>query len=306
MPNVKPMNRHTKKITTMKSYHFIIICAFSFLLSSCDEDFFEQTVQIDVPEHSPQLAVTSQLVAGDSSLWAYVTHSQGILENGQADLIDNATVEIYKDGLLLESLSFLERGLYLKDLGEAFSDAPAEYQLKVSADGYDPVEATQQMPTAVPIISATYDPEGALDIDGERVDEVSIEFEDPAGEENYYRASVFIQTGNWSQEVYLHQLDPIAEQFDRDQYLKDNTFAGKKYTWRVGFYPWFLDPNTEYKIFVRLFAVSRDQYFYERSVYLAQEADDNPFAEPVIIYGNMEGGQGVFSLSVKSEVVIEP
>ncbi|MEO1263089.1 MAG: DUF4249 domain-containing protein [Bacteroidota bacterium] len=290
----------------MKSYHFLIFCAFSLFLSACDEDFFEQTVQIDVPEHTPQLAITSQLVAGDSSLWAYVTHSQGILENGQADLIDNATVEIFKDGLLLETLPFFERGLYLTELGEAFSADPAEYMLKISTDGYDPVEATQQMPTPVPIISASYDPEGALDLEGERVDEISIEFEDPAGEENFYRASVLIQNENWTQEVYLHQLDPIAEQYDQDQYIKDNTFEGKKFTWRVGFYPWFVSPGSEMKIYVRLFSVSRDQYFYERSIYLAQEADDNPFAEPVIIYSNTEGGQGVFSLSAKSEVVIEP
>lgn len=289
----------------MKSYNFLILFSFSLLLSACGEDFFEQTVEIDVPEHTPQLAITSQLVAGDSALWAYVTSSQGILENEAADPIEDATVEIFKDGQLMETLPFLEQRFYVKELSEAFASDPAEYQLKISADGFDPITATQQMPTAVPIISATYEAEGAIDIDGERVDEISIEFEDPAGEENYYRVSIFIETEFWNQHLYLHQLDPIAEQFSENQYLKDDTFDGKKYTWRVGFYPNSFDPNSEIKFSVNLYSVSREQYFYERSVYLARDANDNPFAEPVIIFGNVEGGQGVFSLSVRSEEVIE-
>ena len=290
----------------MKSYHQVILLSFTFFLTACSEDFFDQTVAIEVPEHTPLLAITSQLNAGDSTIWAYVTHSQGILENSQANPIENAIVELYRGGQLIEAIPFWGEQFYSKNLDMPFPSDQAEYQLKISAPGFDPIEATQQMPTTVPIISAVYEAEGALDLDGERVDEISIEFEDPAGEKNYYQLEVYIIYPQSTNNLWLHLLDPIAEELGRSQFLKDDSFEGKKYTWRAGFYPQHFEPGSEAKILVQLFSISRDKYFYERSVSLSQDADDNPFAEPVIIYGNVEGGLGVFTLSAKSEVVIEP
>ena len=290
----------------MKSYSFSIISLIALFFTSCSEDFFEQTVTIDVPEHTPQLAVTSKMTAGDTAVWVYVTHSQGILENGQAKPIEDATVELYKDGQLMETLPFQAERFYAKALASPLLADGAEYQLKISAAGFDPVEAVQQMPSPVPITSAKYEAEGALDVDGERVDEISIEFQDPADEENFYELSVIVFADQWSDKVYLHQLDPIAEDLGNSQFLKDNSFGGKKYTWRAGFYPRNFQPGSDAKILIQLYSVSRDKYFYERSVYLSQDANDNPFAEPVIIHGNMEGGKGIFSLSARSAIVIVP
>ncbi len=290
----------------MKPYHLLIFLFFSLLLSACGEDFFEQTIEIDLPEHTPQLAITAELNAGDSVAWVYVTHSQGILDNAPANLIENAVVELFRDGQLMETLPFFRDGFYTKELASPFPVDPAEYRLKVSAEGYATIEATQQMPPLVPIISATYEPEGALDLDGERVDEITIEFEDPAGVDNYYEVSVTISTANWLNQVYLHRLDPLAEDIGNTLLLKDDSFAGKKHSWRVGFYPQYFDPNGETRIIVRLRSISRDRYFYERSVSLSYDADDNPFAEPVIIHSNVENGLGIFSLSANSEYVIIP
>jgi len=290
----------------MKPYIKLSILSTVLLLTACSGDFFDQTIDVKVPEHTPQLAITSQLVAGDSTAWVYVTQSQGILVNGEAAPIEDATVELYKDGQLLEILPFFDSRFYAKELASPLSADPAEYQLKISAPGFDPVEAVQEMPVTVPIVSATYDPEGALDADGERVDEVSVEINDPAGVENFYQLSIVIENENWNNDVYLRKLDPLSEGLGDNQYLKDDSFDGKKYTWRVGFYPQYFQPGTTSKIRIELYSVSSDQYFYERSVSLSEDANDNPFAEPVIIHGNVVGGQGVFSLSAKSEAVIEP
>ena len=290
----------------MKISNHIFPLVFALFFTACSEDFFEQTVVIDVPEHTPQLAITSHLSAGDTAVWVYVTHSQGILENGQAQPVEDATVEFYRNGQLMETLPYLTEKFYAAELGSPLATDPAEYRFIISAPGFDPVEAVQQMPIPVSIISAVYEPEGALDLDGERVDEISVEFEDPAGVENFYQLSIFIQQNGWSNHVYLHLLDPIAEESGDEQFLKDDSFEGKKYTWRVGFYPQNFEPGSDAKILVQLLSISRDRYLFDRSVTLSQDADDNPFAEPVIIHDNVEGGHGVFSLSARSEVVIEP
>lgn len=290
----------------MKQYNLLFLFATMLFLSACSEDFFEQTVEIDLPEHIPQLAITSQMAASDSAVWLYLTQSQGILENGQPDYIEDATVELFKNGELWQTLPYVDDRFYANELNEAIGQEPATYQFRVSATGFPDLEASQVMPSAVPIINATYEPEGALDLDGERVDEINIEFEDIGGEDNYYQISVYVESEFWSNNVYLTPLDPIAEELSGKQFLKDDSFDGKKYTWRVGMYPYELSPGEDQEIVVRLQSISRDKYFYERSVSLASEANDNPFAEPVIVYSNVTDGLGVFSLSSISEVVIEP
>jgi hypothetical protein len=47
---------------------------------------------------------------------------------------------------------------------------------------------------------------------------------------------------------------------------------------------------------VHLVHISREKYVYLRSLYQYQNADGNPFAEPVTVQGNFEGGVGLFSL----------
>ncbi|HFA50103.1 MAG TPA: DUF4249 domain-containing protein [Bacteroidetes bacterium] len=293
----------------MKIYNCIFFFSAILFFASCSEDFFEQTVDIDIPEHTPQLAVTSQLSSGDTMLWAFLTPSQGILDNTAAQPIEDATVELFRNGQLMETLFYSGERFYTSISNTPLPTDADEYILKVSAPGFDPIEVVQQMPAPVPIISATYEAGGAIDIDGERVDEVSVEFVDPAGEDNYYQMTIVIeverQNGGFTNSPYIYKLDPIAEELDNGQYLKDDSFDGKKYVWRVGFYEQHFDPNQSVKIHVQLSSVSRDQYFYERSVYLSVDADDNPFAEPVIIHSNVEGGQGVFTLSSKSVEVIE-
>ena len=45
-----------------------------------------------------------------------------------------------------------------------------------------------------------------------------------------------------------------------------------------------------------LYTGSKDLYLYETTRSLNQDAQGNPFAEPVLVHSNMEGGYGVFTL----------
>ncbi len=101
---------------------------------------------------------------------------------------------------------------------------------------------------------------------------------------------------------YYENLDPLGEDIENGTVLKDDSFDGKKYTWRVG---QFHSGQTNGKIRVELVSISRDKYLFQRSVRLNQDADDNPFAEPVIIHNNITDGYGIFSAEAASEVVIE-
>ena len=293
----------------MNSKILLPILLATVLFSACSEDFFETTVAIDVPEHTPALAITADFKAGDSLLAVYVTNSVGILENNNYQPIEDATVEVLKDGQPYATLPYFgfNEKFYVLELNEPLPYDQSEYELQVSAPGFEPVSAKQTMPKAVEILSVEYDPEGAINVDGDRVDEFSIEFQDPGGEENFYMLQIWVQQDSFdfSYMLYLDNLDPVAEESGDDLFLKDSSFDGKKYTWKVGTYPGnFEEEGFKYR--VELFSVTRDKYFFVRSASLSQDADDNPFAEPVIVHDNIEGGHGIFSLGTKDVEFIDP
>jgi hypothetical protein len=179
--------------------------------------------------------------------------------------------------------------------------------LKISAPGYEPVEAVQTMPKAVPILSASFEPDGAITPDGDKVDEVTIEFQDPAGEDNYYAVTaVFsyeVGSTTYAYRTYLENLDPLGEDLnDGFIALKDDSFDGKKYKWRLGSYEY---AGEDTKLIVYLHVISRDKYLFLLSTRLLEDADDNPFAEPVIIHENITGAYEIFSLETKSSIEIE-
>lgn len=49
------------------------------------------------------------------------------------------------------------------------------------------------------------------------------------------------------------------------------------------------------KLYFELITLSEDAYHYMRTVLLQQEANLNPFAEPVLVYSNVKNGFGIFA-----------
>lgn len=291
---------------------YISTLAFLSLLffTSCDEDFFEATVTIDVPEHTPSLAITSEMFAGDTVVGVYVSQSVGILEDIPNEPIRDATVELLRNGAPYLTIPYFDEfgggfKFYIDKLDEPFSFDNVEYELRVSVPNFEPVSSKQVMPNAVEIINVEYDPEGAINSEGDRIDEFSIEFQDPPGEENFYRLDIFREGENYTDRIYLDNLEPLGEEYNGSLYLKDSSIDGKKYKWRVGGYTFFGGPSNDFDIRIELYSISRDQYLFTRSAFLSEENDDNPFAEPVIVHGNIEGGNGIFSLGTKDVEIVE-
>ncbi|GIV31104.1 MAG: hypothetical protein KatS3mg029_0455 [Saprospiraceae bacterium] len=277
---------------------------FGFVLAFCScggENFFEATVPIDVPPHEPRLAVTAHLAAGDSTLRIFVSHSVGILDNEDPQPVRNASVSIARNGQFLGFATLELNDLYLLHLDQPLPANPDSYSLLVAAPGYDSVSALQIMPTPIPIDSAWFEIDGAIDTDGEKVDELGVAFYDPAAEENFYAIEAWVVFDDkYTEKLQLESLDPLTEEGLDAWLLKDASFNGKRYEWRLKAYRFF-NPDDNVKLFVRLRSISNDLYLYLRSVELADLAEGNPFAEPVIIHNNILGGYGIFSLE-SSEV----
>lgn len=285
----------------------LLLTTFVVALWACgNKEFFDVVVPIDVPAHESRLAVTAPFAAGDSTLRVYVSYSVGILDNEDPKPVDNATVTIYQNGQLLGNALYEINDLYLLHLGQPLPATQDEYRLVVSAPGYDTVSSTQVMPLPVPIDTTWYKVEGAIDAFGNKVDELAVVFNDPVGVRNYYSVEAWVVFNDkYSEELSLQALDPLAEEGINGLVLKDVTFDGKRYEWRLTVNRFFDLDNA--KIYVRLSSITSDAYLYQRSVYLSDVTLGNPFAEPVIVHSNVLNGYGIFSLesSEVSEVDVQ-
>ena len=295
----------------MKNILFLII-GFSLLaLQSCDEDAFSHVVKIDIPVHQSALAIASHMNAGSDSISVFVSNSLGIIEKKEYDTIKDAKVELYRDNEFLAALDNYDTTnlVYWKKAPNLIIEGNHTYRLEVSAPGYESVKAEQTMPSKVEITKLKFTENGTLNDEGMKADELLIEIDDPAGEENYYTIEADIvlskerieQGGSYSLNFYSS--DPLIEY---GYLLKDATFDGKKYTIRYFDYKYDdfkLKPGD--KIVVTLRSITKDKYLFHKTRGIYDDSQGNPFTEPVLIHENIEKGHGIFTLSNVSVKMIE-
>lgn len=294
-----------------------IFCIFFILISLCScEDFFEQTLEIDPPEHTDQLAISAffNTNQSDTSLRVLVVRSTAILDNTDRSSreIEGASIELFSEDQLLAVIpeTEIERSGYNYQLSPSpvtFEEGKA-YMLRVNHPDYEEATATIVVPQKIVPFAIELEEDGGVDEFGERVDRVTVEFNDPPEEENYYEIALFsIVTfndgqGQYLQEHYINSLDfNLEESFFGARLLPDQSFNGKEYKVLLDFNR-FDEENTTQETFLIWRSVTRDYYQFARSVRQQGDAEDNfgPFAEPVTIKANFEGGLGLFSINVEN------
>lgn len=283
------------------------------LLTACDPENFSQVVEVEIPEHEPRLVLNARFDSRAQGLDALVSNSLGILDTAQYSVFPEASVRLYIDGALFRDFQFEpEKALFFASLDEPLGNQPGLYRLEASTPGLGSVYAEQRMPRLVEIESVKVEKEGAVSGEGEKADEIKIQFTDPAGEDNYYAVRVdfltkiSFQPGDTVEYVYplfTSTLDQIVQQGrEYDHLFSGQSFDGNRYT--LSLYAEygidFDDPNARVKVY--LFSLSREAYLYDLSLKQYSDTADNPFAEPVTVFSNIEGGYGIFTLRITAEL----
>jgi len=304
----------------MKYLYNIYILIFTILVFSC-EDKFINDLDIDIPDQEQQLVINLELRANSTEAKTFVARTSNINES-EATLYDNATVLLYKDGELLSELFFdADSRDYIAEF-DSTDITTGEYRVDVSGiENLTDISATQTMPEKVDIISGEFEEDGTIEAYygyAYAVDEAAIKFNDPSGQENYYLVNLFgVVTDTFGVELnrrnlYISSINPLAEQlfWNNGIILKDDSFDGRNLDLSLGFNNYFsYNYNNPDDVDVYLEAVlnniSRDHYLYLRSFDASRNAEDNPFAEPVIVHNNIENGIGIFRTSNASRFRID-
>lgn len=296
----------------MIKYIFFLSISSIFLFQSCDEGSFSQIVEIDIPVHEPKPALKLELIAGQEQLLTLVSNSKGIVDPDSIYKVpDDAEVNVYKNGSIISNLQYDPIGLlYTSTLDSPIADSAGdEYTLEAKLPGYETVTATQTMPAKPIITNATYEIDGTIDSEGFRADEIIIDITDAAPNEiNYYGAKLFYiyyqinasgdTIASYRNDIYLDTNDPLIAYGNKYSLIfTDDAFSGG--TFQIRGYT-YNSPDVDVGIEVELHQLSKDAFFFERSLEQYYNSIDNPFAEPVTVHNNIEGGYGIFSLSNKT------
>ncbi len=302
----------------MTKYAFGLLLATSLFFLGCDEDFFAPVVTIDVPVHDPKPALRLIAETGASELGALVTNSKGILApDTDYGSYPDAIVELYRNGTLFTALTYVEDGsgdTHTAALAEALPDQPGDvYVLEAKLPGFDAVRAEQVMPPKPIVTDIEYTLNGTIDEFGERVNELKVDIQDrQPGTTNYYGIALevedfFVDSNTGDTTFYggystLYSNDPLLAQGDYQSYPLIFSDEGLPANGRYQLRCYAYNYGNQSRVVFRIVTLTRDGFLYLRSKSQYELAVGNPFAEPVTVHNNVEGGYGIFMLGNALEV----
>lgn len=151
----------------------VIFCS---LLSSCIKE-----VELNLDE-LPQKVVVNGLICPDSLFKVHVTLTSAM--GVEKELIDNATIKIFKDGIYSTTLAAIGDGWYQG----TYPDPEITYRVEVKVPGFDMVYAETSIPKYPDIVDAFYEKSNSPYDDATFYHaKTTIIFQDDPNQHNYYQ-----------------------------------------------------------------------------------------------------------------------
>jgi len=282
----------------------LLLLAAASALFSC-ERFAEGVARdIDMPPHNPQIAGSLFIDSRDSMLSATVSETRGLFDTTKTGILKDAELTLLKDGVPLHewnTLSIYET--YDKDLGDRIGILDGEITFEVSHPDYETVHAVQRFPQ-----KADFSAEveyGATTWFDETSDALTVDFSDIAGENQHYLITVDLHyrntlSGQDTSEYYplwLETTNQKAQPIYEGGFLLSEEGVDRdlkiRFATGVNSYDYLF--LVEYRITVK--TLTDELYQFYKSYQALENAQGNPFAEPVILYSNMSNDVGCFGLS---------
>lgn len=271
-----------------------------------------RTLDLNDQNHESQLVLQGQF-RPEGAWEVRVSRSVGAFEPGRVSdeqfSVTDATIEVFRGNQRLGTIPRDSLNRYTTD---AFAPVPeTSYTVRVSAPGIDAVSATDRVP-ALPSSHLSMEEEAGQE-EGRRLT-LRLTIEDPSAIQNYYRITLdrLTETENGTtvrgQQLFRTQNQAILDELgefeleDENVYsgsaavFTDVLFDGQTYTIDLEVRSRVRGPRDQpikptYEL--QMQALSKDTYRYLRTQRLVSQTEENPFASPVEIEGNVEEGYGL-------------
>ena len=282
----------------------------------------EKELDVDLVNDNPKLVINA-LFTPDSTWMVDLTRNAHILDPYPTfPAVPDAVVTIVnQNNEIVETLSYskvkdtrsyppADRGVYRGKIVPVHGQV---YTIKAETNHTASVQATGRVPSAVHLTLLETD---SSHYQSDKKIEMKIGFSDRSDEKNYYQIKILMKTkvSSWypasagakdtirtsyESEVRLESIDESPE-INSGTIFPDNYFNGKAKTVRFNFQvstpytsPYSRQEYTDYRIV--LMNVSEEYYKYFTSINLYNDSNDNPLAQPVQIFNNIENGFGIFA-----------
>ncbi len=257
-----------------------------------------------------------------------VSKSLSVLDNADLKLINNATVKLSKNGVLLETLSTQDEDGWYRSEAQ-FPEPGAQYAIEVTAPDFEQVLSSEALaPKKVDITEVSIqvrdssfsewtDSHGRTYYYGNVEGSFNISVKDPGDTENYYALSIFFLDSVYDGDgvpleqslrtigLMLSSEDASIENegdMSTELLFRDILFDGQSYQLKVDFRDYQARRGRLY--YVELTSLHKAGYLYKKSIGDYYQARNDPFAEPVQIFGNINNGYGIFSGFAVDQVAI--
>ncbi len=286
-------------------------CLLLALYQSCKEP-----IDIEVEDAERKIVLNSWFGL-DSLITVHMGLSAGILDaKKELKFIDDAQVKLYKNNQLLETLQSDTNGYYFS---EHLAATGNEYKVEIEYKNLEKITAKTTLPKPVKISSFEADylitsyednPNGDTIYNLSKAD-ISLTFKDHVNEQNFYFLSFTRKKPIYQYTPYgTEYLDTKVTGIEYDVRLfnyqnffdsgkqkgyvfSDEFFDGKAYNLKAELYDY--EPVIDEFLYINLYTINKDFYEYVISYSKYLDAQDNPLAEPVNVFSNIEGGMGFFS-----------
>lgn len=292
----------------MKKVHLLI--AISTLLTALLFVSCEEIIEYNGPHRDPVLMLQS-IQSKDSTIKVNLSQTAFFTDDTDRYFIDNAQVEMSLNGAPFETLiKAYSKGYYVSNKKIRANDV---LKIRAAVPEFETISAEDKMPIdadfSLKFISAAQDNSEAR---------FELKIQDPKGKNYYLIAADFVYV---SQLTYItdtihmkrfHSSDPImqgANQFSDETipYFTDEAFDGESHTFTIisgddeddGISYVSSDYKLKY-IIVECSQLSEAAFKYLKSYKQAIRYNNNPLAEPIQIYSNVDNGFGVLGMRNKT------
>jgi hypothetical protein len=284
---------------------FLLLFPAAVFLTSCDNLVNGVVRDIDLPPHESQLAASLFLDSRDSAISAIVSSSKGIYDTGQSKSVKDAECILNVGSTTYNWSTMDQYENYTELLPDRFGAPTDSLIFTVNHSDYTSVSATQVFPSAPQVsVELNY---GATQLYGEISDELIITLKDTPGVNQHYIVSIDVHfrttlSGQDTSEYYnLYwetEYPNSTRLWGQESALllsEDGLDRNIKFSAATGINPIDFAMLHEYR--VKVSALSEEMYLFYKSYAAYENANGNPFAEPVVLYSNMSNNMGCFGVS---------
>ena len=252
---------------------FPLLC----LAALCFGCSLDKVIEVKLPPYERQL-VAECYIEYDKPVQVLLTESQSYFDSLKLNIINGAHVVIQgkntSDSLTnqptldFENRKFYNYSGYLED----GIDTTSSYSIRIQDKLGRVLTGTTKF-IAKPVVDSilhTYDPLADSSVN------IQLWLHDFAGQKNYYRI--------------VMNVDSLSGYASYDLRLTDNLGDGKSLPIGTGYR--FKKGST---IYIRVFHIEKQYYYYMESLDDANRSNGNPFAQPATVKSAMLGGYGIFT-----------